>query len=90
MVVLIDDPVNEWSTKLLRSGLLYSLADVGGLVSPKPPSRVGSANNSRMCSPGGDCPVSAGMKREWIVFFPQVILVKVYFRSFSSQSVTYA
>ena len=43
-----------------------SLADVVGLINPRPPSRAGSANSSRVCSPGGGCPVSAGMTCELI------------------------
>ena len=47
-----------------------SFAEVAGLVRPKPPSHAGSANISRICSPGGGCPVSAGIKChcEWIAF----------------------
>ena len=45
-----------------------SFAEVAGLVRPKPPSCAGSDNIPRVCSPGGGCPVSAGIKCEWIAF----------------------
>ena len=41
-----------------------SFAEAMGLVKPSPPSHAGNANISRMCSPGGGCPVSAGIKRD--------------------------
>ena len=43
-----------------------SLAESTGFVRPRPPSHAGRANNSRICSPGGGCPVSAGIKCECI------------------------
>ena len=82
MVVLIDDLVNQWSTNLLRGGSLF---DEVGLINPRPPSRAGSANSSRMCSPGGGCPVSVGMKCELIVFSRDS---RACFDSLSSQSIT--
>ena len=39
-----------------------SFAVIVGFVNPRPPSRAGSANISRVCIPGGGCPVSDGMK----------------------------
>ena len=35
--------------------------DEARFVKPRPPSRAGNANISRVCSPGGGCPVSAGI-----------------------------
>ena len=37
-----------------------------GLIKPSPPRRTGSAGSSRTRSPGGVCPVSAGMNCDWI------------------------
>ncbi len=37
-----------------------------GLNRPNPPTLAGIASISRTNLPGGDCPVSAGMKRDWI------------------------
>ena len=47
----------------------------------------GNANNSHVCSPGGGCPVRAGMKCDWMAFskdsrmpsggfFPQSVTLK--------------
>ena len=41
-----------------------SVAEVAGMISPRPLSHAGSASSFHVFSPGGDCPVSAGMKRD--------------------------
>lgn len=41
-------------------------ADSLGTGKPKPPSLAGSADNSCVCSLAGGCPVSAGIKCDWI------------------------
>jgi len=85
---------NWWSWLMIRStsgALIYceaaccSFAEAAGFVKPKPPSHAGSANISRICSPGGGCPVSAGIKSEWIAFSRDSRMSSDWF---SSQSVT--
>ena len=45
-----------------------SCADSLRTSRPKPPSRVGIAYDLYVCSPGGDCAVSAGKMCDWITF----------------------
>ena len=40
----------------------WSCATATGLIRPNPPSLAGKASSSRTKLPGGDCPVSAGIK----------------------------
>ena len=58
-----------WSTSgalICCEAVRCSFAEVVGFDKPRPPSRAGSANISRVCSRGGGCPVSAGIKRDQI------------------------
>ena len=60
-----------------------SFAEAMGFIRPRPPSRAGSANISHVCSPGGGCPVSAGIKRDWIVFSRESRMPSHWFPSHS-------
>ena len=74
-----DQQVGHWSARC-------SFAEITRSVRPKPPSHAGSASTSRIiCSPGGGCPVSAGINREWITFSRDSRTSSIWF---SSQLVT--
>ena len=40
----------------------WSFTEAAGFVRSRPPSLAGNANSFRVCSPGGGCPVRAGIK----------------------------
>ena len=66
--VRVDSSLDVLLSIMAIVELLHGLATVTGFMRPKPPSLAGSANNTQTSSPGGGCPVSAWMKRDWIAF----------------------
>ena len=62
----------------------WSFTEAAGFVRPRPTSLAGNANSSRTFSPGGGCPVRAGIKCDLIAFSRDSTMSLSWF---SSQSV---